>query len=142
MSNDSTQKTLNGKWLFKDSKGSADAQLLLEDNGDRITGVAYYPEGTGIIEGEHSGDSAILTIAFTSAKVLAKWLPAALAEQVLGITSCLTVKLGGDEPLSCSYQGFYVSFDLRDNSITKRFDADTPGVENIHPPRLGLLSKK
>lgn len=131
----------SGTWRFEDSGGLASATLALRQEGARISGAAYYETGSALVEGRADPERTCLYITYDAAKVLAKWIPEKYAPELLGLRSRLTITYGnGTEPFVCMYQGFYVRFSQQ-SGVIQTFDADSPGVEDVHPPRLGLLQR-
>ncbi len=131
----------NGTWKFEDSAGLANATFALRQEETRISGAAYYETGSALVEGLAEDHEACLYVTYDAASVLAKWVPEKYALELLGLRSRLTIQYGiGVEPFVCKYQGFFVRFSRR-GGVVQVFDADTEGVEEVHPPRLGLMHR-
>ncbi len=131
----------NGTWHFEDSQGLATATLALRQEGTRISGAAYYETGSALVEGQANATGACLYVTYDAAAVLAKWVPEKYAPELRGLRSRMRITYGnGTEPFVCSYQGFYVRFSSS-AGIMQTYDADSPGVEDVYPPRMGLLHR-
>ncbi len=131
----------NGTWRFEDSEHLATATLALRQEGQRISGAAYYETGSALVEGQAGASEACLYITYDAAAVLAKWVPEKYAPELRGLRSKMRIKYGtGTEPFVCMYQGFYVRFSAA-SGIVQSFDADSPEVEEVYPPRMGLLQR-
>lgn len=112
----------SGRWQVENSKGEPYMTLDLEQQGSAITGRARYSHGSALVRGVVSFNRLELKLIYDNVKVLAKWLPAKVAEQVVGISSPLTFDLApGGGPYQGRLDSFYVWWDGNEK-VTKRAD--------------------
>lgn len=125
---------LSGDWEAWDEMGRPYLWLTLTQTGTNIVGQGRYEAGTAPVTGYVEDDRLTLRFKFLTPPLLANWLPARVARQVLGISTMAQFRITkGARELNGLVYEFAVVWDGSQQVIASH-EGGSPEAAKLKPP--------